>query len=182
MLGNANMHNGSMLTLGNVLVGVGLSAASFGPVLGVILRVAPPAKAARAVGSCSGGGSFGQFFIVPLGAGLQSQLGGWRTSMWVLTAIAVLIMLLSIGLNDSKEIAAAKRAGGDRQSAGAALSEAFGQRSYVLLVIRYFVCGFHVALRGSHLPAYLSDKGLGLSVVGITLSPAELRGWSVCHV
>ena len=38
------MHDGFMLILGNILVGVGLSAASFGPVLGVILRVAPPAK------------------------------------------------------------------------------------------------------------------------------------------
>ena len=36
--------------------------------VGVILRVAPPAKAALAVGICSAGGSFGQFFIVPLAA------------------------------------------------------------------------------------------------------------------
>jgi MFS family permease len=179
MIVTATMHNGTMLVLGNALVGIGLSAASFGPVLGVILRVAPPAKAALAVGICSAGGSFGQFFIVPLAAVLQNQLGGWRPTMWALTGLAVLIMLLSIGLNDSREIAAAKRAGGDRQSAGSALSEAFGQRSYILLVIGYFVCGFHVAFVGGHLPAYISDKGIGLSLFGITLSPAELGGWSI---
>jgi MFS family permease len=48
-----------------------------------------------------------------------------------------------------------------------------------LLVIGYFVCGFHVAFVGGHLPAYISDKGIGLSLFGITLSPAELGGWSI---
>ena len=44
MVVTSTMHSGVMLVLGNILVGIGLSAATFGPVLGVILRVAPPAK------------------------------------------------------------------------------------------------------------------------------------------
>ncbi|HEX5106155.1 MAG TPA: MFS transporter [Pirellulaceae bacterium] len=179
MVATATMHDGFMLILGNILVGVGLSAASFGPVLGVILRVAPPAKQALAVGICSAGGSFGQFFIVPLAAVLQSYFGDWRPTMWALTAIAVLMILLSVGLNDSREIAAGRRAGGGRQTTGEALSEAFAQKSYLLLVIGYFVCGFHVAFVGGHLPAYISDKGIGLSLFGINLSPAELGGWAI---
>ena len=147
--------------------------------LGVILRVAPPAKQALAVGICSAGGSFGQFFIVPLAAVLQNYFGDWRPTMWALTAIAVLMIFLAVGLNDSREIAANRRASGGSQSVGAALSEAFGQRSYVLLVIGYFVCGFHVAFVGGHLPAYISDKGIGLSLFGIELSPAELGGWAI---
>jgi MFS family permease len=91
----------------------------------------------------------------------------------------MLIILLSVGLNDSKQIAASRKASGGRQSAGAALSEAFAQRSYILLVVGYFVCGFHVAFVGGHLPAYISDKGIGLSLFGITLSPAELGGWAI---
>ena len=179
MVITATMHDGFMLILGNVLVGVGLSAASFGPVLGVILRVAPPAKQALAVGICSAGGSFGQFFIVPLAAVLQNAFGGWRPTMWALTVIAVLMIVLAAGLNDSREIAASRKASGGRQSAGGALSEAFGQRSYILLVVGYFVCGFHVAFVGGHLPAYISDKGIGLSLFGVTLSPAELGGWAI---
>lgn len=179
MVVTATMHSGFMLILGNILVGVGLSAASFGPVLGVILRVAPPAKAAMAVGICSAGGSFGQFFIVPLASVLQNYFGDWRPTMWALTALAVVMMLLPIGLNDSKEIAAARKARGGSQTSGQALSEAFSQRSYVLLVVGYFVCGFHVAFVGGHLPAYISDKGIGLSLFGINLSPVELGGWSI---
>jgi MFS family permease len=179
MVVTAVMHDGFMLILGNILVGIGLSAASFGPVLGVILRVAPPAKQALAVGICSAGGSFGQFFIVPLAAVLQNYFGDWRPTMWALTAIAVVMIFLAVGLNDSREIAANRRASGGSQSVSAALSEAFSQRSYVLLVIGYFVCGFHVAFVGGHLPAYISDKGIGLSLFGIELSPAELGGWAI---
>jgi MFS family permease len=179
MVVTATMHDGAMLILGNVLVGVGLSAATFGPVLSVVLRVAPPAKQALAVGLCSAGGSFGQFFIVPLAAVLQHQFGDWRPTMWALTILAGLMILLPIGLNDSQQIAAGRRTREGHQSAGQALSEAFAQRSYVLLVIGYFVCGFHVAFVGGHLPAYISDKGVGLSLFGIDLSPAELGGWAI---
>ena len=49
----------------------------------------------------------------------------------------------------------------------------------MLLVIGYFVCGFHVAFVGGHLPAYISDKGIGLSLFGIELSPVELGGWAI---
>ncbi len=179
MVVTAVMHDGLMLILGNVLVGVGLSAATFGPVLGVVLRVAPPAKQALAVGICSAGGSFGQFFIVPLAAVLQNWFGDWRPTMWALTAIAVAIIFLAVGLNDSREIAANRKAAGGGQTTGEALAEAFGQKSYVLLMVGYFVCGFHVAFVGGHLPAYISDKGIGFSLLGYNLSPAELGGWAI---
>ena len=179
MVVTAIMHDGFMLILGNILVGVGLSAATFGPVLGVVLRKAPPAKQALAIGLCSAGGSFGQFFIVPLAAVLQNYFGDWRPTMWALTILAVLLILLPIGLNDRLQIAAGRRTSAGRQTAVDALSEAFSQKSYVLLVIGYFVCGFHVAFVGGHLPAYISDKGVGLSLFGVDLSPAELGGWAI---
>src|SRR5437667_7452966 len=50
MIATATMHDGFMLILGNILVGVGLWAASFGTGVGVVVRGAPPAKAERAVG------------------------------------------------------------------------------------------------------------------------------------
>lgn len=179
MIVTATMHDGFMLVLGNILVGIGLSAASFGPVLGVILRTAPPEKAALAVGICAAGGSFGQFFIVPLASVLQTYFGDWRPTMWALTALSILVILLPLGLNDSRQIAASKKTSSGKQTSREALSEAFSQRSYVLLVIGFFVCGFHVAFVGGHLPAYISDKGIGLSLFGIELTPVELGGWSI---
>src|SRR5947208_2933037 len=132
MIVTAVMHDGAMLIVASILVGIGLSAATFGPVLGVILRVAPPAKQALAVGICSAGGSFGHFFVVPLAVVLQNYFGGWRPTIWVLAAIAVLMIVLPIGLNDRKAIAAARKGGGGTQTWSEAIAEAFGQRSYRL--------------------------------------------------
>ncbi len=46
------------------------------------------------------------------------------------------------------------------QSLRQALAEAFGHRSYVLLVLGFFTCGFQLAFITVHLPAYLVDRGL----------------------
>ena len=175
----AMMHDGTMLVVGNILSGIGLSAAAFSPVLGAIMRVVPKEKQAMALGICSAGGSFGQFFIVPLASALQGYFGDWRPTMWALVGLSLLMLILPLGLNDRSQIAANKKAGGDRQNSWQAIGEAFRQRSFVLLVIGYFVCGFHVAFVGGHLPAYISDKGIGLSLFGVTLSPVELGGWSI---
>jgi len=175
----ATMHGGTMLIVGNILSGIGLSAASFSPVLGAIMRKTPKEKQALALGICSAGGSFGQFFIVPLTSALQSHFGDWRPTMWTLVALAVLMVILALGLNDRQQIADAKKTSGGAQTSRQAMAEALGHRSYVLLVVGFFVCGFHVAFVGSHLPAYISDKDIGLSLFGITLSPSELGGWSI---
>ena len=47
-------------------------------------------------------------------------------------------------------------------------AEAFGHRSYVLLVLGYFTCGFQLFFITVHLPAYLVDRGL----------PASIGGWT----
>ena len=45
------------------------------------------------------------------------------------------------------------------QSLKQALSEALGHRSYMLLVLGFFTCGFQLAFITIHMPAYLVDKG-----------------------
>ena len=41
-----------------------------------------------------------------------------------------------------------------------ALKEAFQNKSYVLLISGFFVCGFHITLVGTHVPKYVIDRGL----------------------
>jgi MFS family permease len=50
-----------------------------------------------------------------------------------------------------------------------ALIEAFGHRSYVLLVLGFFTCGFQLAFVTVHLPAYLIDRGLSNQVGAWTI-------------
>ena len=53
-----------------------------------------------------------------------------------------------------------------------ALTEAFGHRSYVLLVLGFFTCGFQIFFIAVHLPAYLVDRGL----------PAWVGGWTIAVI
>jgi predicted MFS family arabinose efflux permease len=48
----------------------------------------------------------------------------------------------------------------DDQSLLAAFKEALTHRSYILLVIGFFVCGFHVAFYSIHLPKFVREAGL----------------------
>jgi MFS family permease len=65
------------------------------------------------------------------------------------------------------------------QASGDALREAFHTQGFWLLTIGFFVCGFHVAFVGLHLPAYISDKAVGMSFFGAPVSPYELGGWAI---
>ena len=48
---------GVMITLGNVLCGIGMAAAGFGPIFGSISRQTPPEKRSIALGVATAGGS-----------------------------------------------------------------------------------------------------------------------------
>src|SRR5256714_15567569 len=60
----------------------------------------------------------------------------------------------------------------DQQSFKTALAEAFGHRSYVLLVLGFFTCGFQLAFITVHLPAFLADSGI----------PASTGGWVIAAI
>jgi MFS family permease len=61
-----------------------------------------------------------------------------------------------------------------QQSLKHALGEAFSHRSYVLLVLGFFTCGFQLAFTTVHLPSYLVDRGLSAQVGGWTLATIGL--------
>ena len=60
------------------------------------------------------------------------------------------------------------------QSFRQAMAEAFGHRSYVLLVLGFFTCGFQLAFVTVHLPSYLVDRGLSAEIGGWTLATIGL--------
>src|SRR5439155_26534974 len=82
---------GVMLTLGNVLCGLGMAAAGFGPIFGAISRQTPPESRSVALGVATAGGSFGQFAIVPFASLLQHRLDNWHTTMFILAAASMVM-------------------------------------------------------------------------------------------
>ena len=54
------------------------------------------------------------------------------------------------------------------------MAEALVHRSYILLVLGFFTCGFQLAFVTVHLPSYLIDRGLSATIGGWTLGAIGL--------
>ena len=141
-----------------VMIGIGIAFASFALVLATFGRVVSPEKRSMAFGIGTASGSFGQFVFAPLGQGLIDYIG-WQESLVIMGSLVLLVMLLAVPLR-GRSNSGSPLGNQTEQSMKQAIVEAFGYQSFVLLVFGFFVCGFHVAFIGVHLPAYMTDLGL----------------------
>lgn len=137
-------------------LGVALSGTAFGMVYGALSRIVPPERRSWALGVAGAIGGIGQFVMVPAVQGLIGSIG-WNSALLALACVAAALLPLSIALRDRHSGAASASA---QQSLSAALREAFGHRGFWLLNFGFLACGFQLGFIGSHMPAYLLDKGL----------------------
>jgi MFS family permease len=153
-----------------VLIGLGLSGCSFNLVLSAFGKLMPPEWRGIALGAGTAAGSFGQFVFAPFGVAMLDNFG-WQPALIVFAGLMLLVVPLSLALatrpSDSSAVAAT-----DQQTFKQALAEAFGHRSYVLLVLGFFTCGFQLAFITVHLPAYLVDRGM----------PVQTGGWVIAVI
>ena len=154
-----------------VLIGFGLSGTSFMIILATFGKLLPPEWRSVAFGFGTAAGSFGQFLYSPLSVMLMNSFG-WQQTLLIFAVSMLAVLPLSTALaaptgRDADRLAAP-------QSLQQALREAFGQRSYVMLVLGFFTCGFQLAFITVHLPAYLADRGLSATVGGWTLATIGL--------
>ena len=154
-----------------VLIGVGLSGASFTIVLGAFGKLLPPEWRSVAFGIGTAAGSFGQFLFSPVAVALMQSFG-WRGTLTIFGAVMLVVVPLAVALATPRT--AAPAAVMPAQSFRQAITEAFAHRSYVLLVVGFFTCGFQLAFTTVHLPAYLIDRGLSAQVGGWTLATIGL--------
>ncbi len=139
-----------------LFIGLGLACTAFGAVSGIIGRVAPMEKRSWAFGVSGACSSFGQFLMMPVEQQLITSIG-WQHAFYLLAGLVVVAMIpMSFFLREP----ALEHGHGPQQSIGEAMREALGNRSFLLLVAGYFVCGFQLVFIGVHMPAYLKDKGL----------------------
>jgi MFS family permease len=153
------------------LMGFGLSGTSFMMIAAAFGKLLPPQWRSIAFGFGTAAASFGQFVFSPVAVLLMGQFG-WQQTLTIFAVTMLAVLPLSVALATPKAGASGKDAA--PQSLRQALSEAFAQRSYVLLVLGFFTCGFQLAFITVHLPAYLIDRGLSATVGGWTLATIGL--------
>jgi MFS family permease len=150
-----------------VLIGFGLAGCSFPMVVGALGKLVPENWRAFAFGAGTAAGSFGQFLFSPLAHALIDTYS-WQTALLVFAGMMLLVLPLSLVLATPPGAASTVKL----QTGKQALSEAFGHRSYVLLVLGFFTCGFQLAFVTVHLPSYLLDRGLG----------ADIGAWTIAFI
>ena len=177
---------GMLYLSSGVLIGFGLSGCSFNLVLSSFGKLLPESWRSLAFGAGTAAGSFGQFLFSPLGVGLIDAFG-WQRALEIFAGLLLLIVPLAFAISTSRADAVTQTSRGKHeptrtdlraphqpgvaptQTYREALAEAFGHRSYLLLVIGFFTCGFQLGFVTLHLPAYLIDRGLSAQVGGWTL-------------
>ncbi|MBN9335132.1 MFS transporter [Devosia sp.] len=181
VLGMAFSPDVTSLTLtAGVVTGVGIAVASFGVVMAAFGRVVPAEKRSFVFGIATAASSAGQFIFAPLGQGFINAFG-WQMALVWIAMLVLLIIPLSAALRGRAESVPGQADMPFMQ----ALSQAWGHGSYRLLVIGFFVCGFHLAFINVHMPAYLVQCGLSpevgswtIAVIGLfNIAGSLLSGW-----
>jgi len=149
-----------------LIIGIAQSGTTYAVIYGVIGRNVAPEKRSWAMGVAAAAGSFGQFLMVPVENWLIGHTG-WQNALFILACAALIILPLALGLREPK---GAQAAHGHKQSIAQALREAFGYRSFQLLMLGYFVCGFQVVFIGVHMPSYLKDHGFSPQIATYSLA------------
>ncbi len=157
-----------IISTAGLLVGAGVAGTSFGIVLPSIARAVPAEKRGWALGIGTAAGSFGQFLVVPI---VQFAVDGvgWLLALQLMGAAGLLMAIFTVPL--AAYGGAGNTEGAPNQETGLLqlTRNAFGVRAYVLLVVGFFVCGFHVAFITVHMPGYVVDLGF----------PASIGAWSI---
>ena len=148
----------------------GFGAGGFlGIALGAVARTATGRNRSLYVGIVMSAGSFGQFIIVPI-INLLIQRFGWMDSLYYMIYLTIALVLFCYFLSFSS----GSQANSDNkgQTVGEAVKEALSNKNFNLLILGFFVCGFHVIFVSTHLPAFLEDN----------LLPAWIAGWALALI
>ena len=168
---------GELYLTSGVLIGIGLTGCSFSLIIPSFGKLLPESWRSISYGAGTAAGSFGQFLFSPLGVSLIDKVG-WRATLEIFALIILLVIPLAFAITTPRHDASSKRVAPPRPGAAIdlpgqtwkdALKEAFGHRSFILLVMGYFTCGFQLQFVTLHLPSYLIDRGLSAEIGGWTL-------------
>ncbi len=163
-----------------LLVGLGLAGTTFPIVFGAVSRALPAERRSMAFGITMAVGSAGQFVMLPAALGLLEGLG-WAAALLALAAVAALMLPLAWMLGADRGNAGHTRG----PSAGSAFRAATTHRGFWLLSLGFGVCGFQVVFIGTHLPAFLADRGIDagiattvLALIGlVNIAGTSAAGW-----
>lgn len=167
-----------------VCIGIALSGTAFAAIYGALSRLVPPERRSWALGVAGAVGGLGQFTMVPAA---QWLIGGWGwvAALLVFAMVLMILLPLAFPLREPANRVRDAAAPDANLSLSDAIREAFTRPGFWLLNLGFLACGFQLAFIGTHLPAYLMDKGLrasdavaALAIIALT----NVMGTYVCGI
>mgnify|MGYP002821367125 CR=1 FL=1 len=143
----------AMFVNAGFLVGIAAAATGMPLVLSIVSRHVSAEKRSVWLGTVTACGTLGQFLIVPFSQQMISAYG-WPIALIAVACIVAIIVPLALTI---RRMSSVRTETPSTQKLGEALIEARSNSSYILLIVGFFVCGFHVRFIAVHLPAYLGD-------------------------
>tara|TARA_B100001057_G_scaffold476953_1_gene545622 strand:+ start:588 stop:1808 length:1221 start_codon:yes stop_codon:yes gene_type:complete len=140
-----------------VLVGIGLGGTAISIPISVVGKHFPLSNRTIAMSIVTAIGSFG-YFLSPILTEYSLAENGWQTTLVAFLIALVFGLCISLFVRSPSIEQTIEKP--NTQSISDAIKEAFGSKSYILLVLGFFVCGFHITLVGTHVPTYVIDRGL----------------------
>ncbi|WP_337840742.1 MFS transporter [Rheinheimera sp.] len=163
---------GLIFTVG-LLAAIGSGASSFSVLIGAAAQRLPAEVRGSASGIINAGGSLGQFVFAPLAQKLIAVFG-WMGALWALAvaALAALPLINKVTGHSNSPHNAASVQSDTEAKLWPTLRQALSDRSYALIHLGFFTCGFHVAFLVTHLPGEVELCGL----------PASVASWSLALI
>ena len=140
-----------------ILVGIGLGGTAISIPMSVVGKHFPLSNRTIAMSIVTAVGSFG-YFISPLYTSYSLVENGWVNTLFIFAVVLFIGFLISFFVRSPSLTQSFEKP--NDQSTLNALTEAFKNKSYLLLTAGFFVCGFHITLVGTHVPTYVIDRGL----------------------
>ena len=161
---------GLYTNLGGV-VGIGIGLSGMIVVMGAVGQVAPPERRSTAFGVVTVAFSIGMFVMAPLIQYLINYYG-WSRALQTGGGLVLIISLLALGLpgNKSKREIHTEPKPDSELTLLETIYGAMSHSGYLLLNVGFFVCGFHVAFIGTHLPSFLQSEGISVSTASWALA------------
>ncbi len=165
----------------------GAGAGSLSILIGSVMQRLPGERRSFAAGVINAGGSLGQFVFAPVVQGAILAIG-WVGAMLGVAGATLLTLPLALLMRRRKEAPAAPTTmplAAPGLTLGQQLKVASADRSYWLLHLGFFTCGFHVAFLVTHLPGEVRLCGLSptigansLAIIGLANVVGSLgAGW-----
>ena len=143
-----------------VLIGIGCGGTAISIPMSIVGKHFPLSNRTIAMSLVTATGSFG-YFISPLFTNYSLENNGWIDTLFyfiIFLSIGFFIAFFVRSPNTHENSSGSQTE--QEQTASEALKEAFTNKSYILLISGFFVCGFHITLVGTHVPKYVIDRGL----------------------